>query len=63
NLVNWSLADDIPSADPLDTIKGGTVTLNGAGSPIKNWKIDAGNMGIDAEKTEDVLLLMKYIIK
>ncbi|MES2730090.1 MAG: neuraminidase-like domain-containing protein, partial [Bacteroidota bacterium] len=31
NLVNWSLADDIPSADPLETIKGGTVTLNGAG--------------------------------
>ncbi len=61
NNVTWHSEDDIPSNDAAsgnDIIKAGSVTLTG--SPFIKWKIDAGNNGIDKEKTEDILILIKY---
>lgn len=61
--VDWSdQTINIPSGAAAnsedDRIKGGTVALSA--SPVKAWTIDAGNLGIDKDSTEDVLILIKY---
>ncbi len=40
--------------------KEGKVSLSG--SPIKKWTIDAGTPGLDKEKLDDILILIKYTI-
>lgn len=62
-VVDWSdQTINIPSGPPThsedDRIQGGTVALSA--SPVKTWTIDAGNLGIDKDSTEDVLILIKY---
>jgi hypothetical protein len=61
DLVHWDSAFYIVadrSTPENDKIKAGTVRLNG--SPIKKWKIDAGNNGIAKDKIDDILILIKY---
>ena len=64
NPVRWNSAEDISLEGMLlknIKIKGGTGILSG--SPLRKWKIDAGNRGIDRDKTEDILILIKYRIQ
>jgi len=61
--VDWTdQTNNIPSGAAAnaedDRIKGGTVALTN--SPVKTWEIDAGNLGIDKDSTEDVLVLIRY---
>ncbi|MFA6902177.1 MAG: neuraminidase-like domain-containing protein [Gallionellaceae bacterium] len=61
--VDWSdQTINIPSGPAAnsedDRIKGGTIALSA--SPVKVWTIDAGNLGIDKDSTQDVLILIKY---
>ena len=61
--VDWTdQTNNIPSGAAAnaedDRIKGGAVALNN--SPVKSWEIDAGNLGLDKDSTEDVLILIKY---
>jgi hypothetical protein len=63
NPVTWNSAEDISvngDASENDKIKTGTVSLTG--SPLQKWKIDAGVNGINKDKVDDILVLIKYRI-
>ncbi|MEO5563675.1 MAG: hypothetical protein ABIR18_09580, partial [Chitinophagaceae bacterium] len=60
SISSWS---DFPSDGSVSgdlLLKEGSASANG--TPLKKWKIDAGNNGIKKEEVDDIIIVMKYSV-
>jgi len=60
SISSWSDFPNDGSVTPDLLLKEGSASANG--TPLKKWKIDAGNNGIKKEEVDDIIIVMKYTV-